>query len=190
MQQKIRNNIQKLIQQLQKYADRLWYPPLIGILAALDNLIVIIPNDGILISSAMLVPKRWTRLALAVTIGSTVGALILAAIIELQGLPWILSIYPGLDDTAIWKSTDSFMQLYGLLVVFVVAVTPLPQQPAVILAALAQTPLIELGLIIFIGRLIKFLIMAYLGSHAPRILYKLWGVKDELGEVGVKIDKD
>lgn len=61
------------------------------------------------------------------------------------------------------------------------------QQPAVILASLSKTPLIELVAVIFIGRFIKFLIMAYVGSHVPRVLDKMWGLQSELKEVGVEI---
>jgi membrane protein YqaA with SNARE-associated domain len=172
---------------LQSFADRIWYPPMIGFLAALDNILIVIPNDGILISSSMLTPRRWFFLALCVAIGSTIGATALATLIEVQGLPWILNLFPGVDQSTTWKLTEDFFQDYGLLVVFAVALTPIMQQPAVILASLANTPLLHLGAVIFVGRFIKFLIMAYVGSHAPKLLEKMWGLKGELEDAGVKI---
>ena len=185
---KIHEKIRTYVQLLQRYADRFWYPPLIGFLAALDNLVVVIPNDGILISSSMLIPKRWFILALSVAVGSTLGAIALAALVELQGLPWILDLYPGVNETKTWTLSMEFFERYGLFLVFAVAITPFVQQPAVILASLANTPLIELAAVIFVGRFIKFLIMAYLGSHAPRVLGKLWGLKSEMKDAGVKRD--
>lgn len=179
--------IRVYVHNLQRYTDRFWYPPLIGFLAALDNLVIIIPTDGILISSAMLIPKRWFVLALSVAVGSTLGALVLAALVEFQGLPWILDFYPGVSETKTWTLSMEFFDKYGLLLVFAVAITPFMQQPAVILASLANTPLMELAAVIFVGRFIKFFVMAYLGSHAPRLLSKLWGVKDELKDAGVTI---
>jgi membrane protein YqaA with SNARE-associated domain len=184
---KFNERIKSYVRFLQRFADRIWYPPLIGFLSALDNFIIIIPNDGILISSSMLTPKRWFHLALCVSIGSTVGAVLLAALVEYQGLPWILEVFPGINQTTIWKWTEQFFSQYGLLVVFIVAITPIMQQPAVILAALAFTPLSEICAIIFAGRFVKFLAMAYAGSHAPRLLSKMWGIKDELHEVGVDV---
>ncbi|MFZ3231410.1 MAG: hypothetical protein WA160_14480 [Pseudobdellovibrio sp.] len=184
---KVHEKIRRYIQILQHYADRNWYPPLIGLLAALDNLIIIIPNDGILISSSMLTPKRWFLLALSVAIGSTLGALLLLALVETQGLPWILELYPGVTDTRTWILSMEFFDKYGLFLVFAVALTPLMQQPVVILASLAHTPLFELAAVIFVGRLIKFMIMAYLGSHAPKLLNKMWGLQAELDDVGIKI---
>ncbi len=135
----------------------------------------------------MLLPKRWFIYATFVSIGSTLGALALASLVEYQGLPWILDLYPGLDQTKTWNITNNFFDKYGLILVFVVSLTPIMQQPAVILASIAETPLLPLGLIIFAGRYIKFLIMSYLGSHAPKMLKKFWGLKDELKDVGVNI---
>lgn len=184
---KLHEKIQAYVQILQRYADRFWYPPLIGFLAALDNFIVVVPTDGILISSSMLTPKRWFILALSIAVGSTLGALVLAALVEFQGLPWILDLYPGVAETRTWVLSMEFFDKYGMFLVFVVAATPFMQQPAVILASLANTPLVELAAVVFAGRFIKYLAMAYLGSHTPRLLMKMWGVESELRDSGVKL---
>ncbi|HRK02199.1 MAG TPA: hypothetical protein PLH57_05995 [Oligoflexia bacterium] len=173
------------ILRFQGYADRFWYPPLVGVLSLLDNFVLIIPNDGILISSSMMIPKRWLALALSVALGSTFGALILAALVEYQGLPWILNLYPGIGETKVWAWSFKVFDAYGLFIVFVIALTPLMQQPAVILASLANTPLPKLAAAIFAGRFLKYLFLAYLGSHAPEFLGKLWGLKGELRDTGV-----
>lgn len=185
---KLHAKIRIYVQKLEQYADRMWYPPLIGFLAALDNLIIIIPNDGILIGSSMLIPRRWAIFAISVAIGSSVGAVALGLLVEHQGLPWILEFFPGIDNTQIWSWTDKFFGKYGLLLVFAIGLSPLMQQPVIILAALAHTPLLSLAVVIFAGRLIKFLVFAFLGSHSPRLLKKMWGLKDELEDAGVKID--
>ena len=118
-------------------------------LAALDNFVIIIPNDGILISSSMLTPRRWFTLALGVAIGSTLGAIILAAFVETQGLEWILEIYPGINETKSWIWTENFFERYGMILVFVVAIAPFMQQPVIIMASLAETPLFLLSPIFF-----------------------------------------
>ena len=135
----------------------------------------------------MLTPRRWFTLAFSVAIGSTLGAIILAAFVETQGLEWILEVYPGINETKSWIWTEDFFERYGMLLVFIVAITPLMQQPAIIVASLAETPLFLLAAIIFSGRFIKFLLMAYLGSHAPRFLNKMWGLKGEMNDAGVNI---
>ncbi|HEX4925423.1 MAG TPA: VTT domain-containing protein [Bdellovibrionales bacterium] len=185
--EKLHVKIAEYVKYLQKFADRVWYGPLIGLLAALDNIVVIIPNDGILISSSMLTPRRWLLLALCVAIGSTIGAAALSLLVETHGLDLVMRVYPGINETTSWVWMEKFFDRYGLFLVFFVAITPIAQQPAVILASLAATPLVELVAVVFSGRLIKFLIMAYIGSHAPALLSKMWGVRGELEEVGVKI---
>lgn len=186
--EKLHNKIQSYVQKLEQYADRIWYPPLIGILAALDNLVIIIPNDGILVASSMLAPKRWAIFAICISIGSTVGAVALSLLTEHQGLPWILEFFPGIDQTRTWMWTESFFDKYGLYVVFVVGLSPIMQQPIIILSALAHTPLGEQTAIFFAGRFIKFNLMAYLGSHSPKLLNKIWGIKGDLKDAGVKIE--
>lgn len=185
----IHNRIRKLVKTLQKFSDRFWYPPLIGILAALDNFVLIIPNDGILVSSSMLTPRRWFTLGLSVAIGSTLGAIILASFVEIRGLEWILELYPGLNETKYWIWTKNFFDKYGMILVFVVGMTPLMQQPIIILAGLAEKPLFLLATILFAGRIIKFLLLAYIGSHAPRLLNKMWGIRGELNDTGIDINK-
>lgn len=177
------------VKRLQSYTDRIWYGPFVGFLAAMDNIVLVIPNDGILVSSAMLKPKKWFWFALCITIGSTFGGLVLATIVELKGMEWVSFHYPGLQDSSSWQWIQALFDKYGLFIVFLVAVSPLMQLPAVVLAGLAQTPLFELGLVIFFGRLIKFIFLAWVASHAPQLLSRLWGMKAELEEVGIKPDQ-
>ncbi len=175
------------VQFLQRFTDRLWYPPLIGFLALIDAFIIIVPTDGILISSAMLKPKKWIYLSFCISIGSTIGAMMFFYLIKTHGLPWALEIYPGLNQGAMWRWSEAFFMSYGLILVFVVAAMPVMQHPAVILASLAHTPFMDVLLVIFAGRLLKNLIMAYISSHSPKLISKLWGVQDELDEVGIHL---
>lgn len=184
----LHNRIRTSVAWLQRFVDRLWYPPLVALLAAVDNFLIFVPTDGILISSSMLKPKRWLILAFGVAFGSTLGAIALAALVEYQGLPWILEFFPNIAQSKTWIWTEKFFQDFGLYLVFAIAMTPLVQQPAVILASLAHTPLAKLAAVIFAGRLFKYLVMAYVSSHAPGLLKKMWGLKGEMADVGVKIN--
>ena len=180
--------IKKNVKKLQRKANRFWFPPLLILLALLDALIIIIPTDGILISSSMLIKKRWFRFGLSVAVGSAIGSLILVYAADHYGLQKILEFYPGVDQSQVWKWTLSFFNSYGLVVVFLVGVTPFTQQPALIMAALSGISFFPLALAILISRIIKFCIMAYIASHTPRLLKKLWGIKDEMKDAGIKIN--
>ncbi|MBX3020086.1 MAG: hypothetical protein KF799_00290 [Bdellovibrionales bacterium] len=172
---------------LQRFVNRIWYAPLIGVLAALDNLVLVIPTDGILISSTMLTTRRWILLGLSVAIGSTIGGLILVALVKMHGLPLVLQFYPGLDETGPWLVTQQFFDSYGLLVVFAVMASPIVQQPALILASLSNAPMGQLALVIVAGRMLKFMAYAYLASHAPRLLARVWGLQGELKDSGLEL---
>lgn len=178
----------KTIKKMQRFSNRYWYGPLLTLLAVLDCLIVVIPIDGILISSSMILKRRWFLYACAVTIGSTLGALIVYTVAQDFGIQKILEIYPAIDQTNIWSWTQGFFQNYGVLVIFFVGLFPITQQPALIMAAIGEVSFIPLVLAIFVSRIIKFSIMAFIASHAPRMLNKLWGVRKELKDSGVNIN--
>ncbi|MBL7666273.1 MAG: hypothetical protein JNM93_14145 [Bacteriovoracaceae bacterium] len=175
-------------QNMSRFAQRAWYQPLVGLLAGLDNFIVIVPTDGLVISSGMLTPKRWPYLAFWTAFGSSAGVAVLAYLVQLKGLPWILDLFPGIDQTKTWTYTAEYFKIYGLYVVFFIAATPMLQQPAVIIAVLVNTPLYKLIPVLFCGRLIKYIIMSYIAAKAPHYLSKMWGLKSDMKAAGLKVD--
>lgn len=189
LKQKIHSKIRLYSQKLQRFTDRAWYPPVVGLLAMLDTFFVVIPTDGLLVSSCMITPRRWFILAVNATIGSTLGGTLLAVLVSYHGLPFILEIYPGIDQSSTWLWCVGFIEKFGLLLVFAVAATPLPQQPAVILASIAQSSIFHIFLVVLFGRFVKYVVMAYISSHAPRLISKLWGVKGELDDAGVTLNQ-
>lgn len=186
--QKFQETLKRWFTVLQKYADRWWYAPAIGLLAAADLFLVVIPTDGLLISAVMLAPRRWIYTALMVTTGSTLGTLLLGHLLQVHGLPLLLHISPGIEQSSIWVWTNGLMDQWGTWAVFLVALSPLMQHPAVALAALAGMSLSTMAVMVFSGRVIKYLLLAYLATHAPGVLGRLWGLQYELEEVGLKED--
>lgn len=180
--------IYKAVKKIQRFANRVWFPPLLMVLAMIDIFLIIIPTDGILISSSMLIKKRWMLFALSAAIGATVGSLFLVHLVESHGLLKILEFYPGMDQGSGWQWTLKFFNQYGLLVAFLVGITPFSQQPVLIIAAISNISFLPLALVVFVSRLIKCGTMAYVASHAPRLLRKFWGVKNELKDAGIKIN--
>lgn len=185
MHKKISDFLQHLFSHLKGFVSRLWYPPLVAALAFLDNFVVVIPTDGLLISSSILKPKKWWLFSACIAIGSTLGAAAFAFLVQHYGLPWLLEFFPDLQQSHTWQITESFFQQYGLIVVFIVAASPFFQQPALVLASLSHAPLTTITLVVFAGRMGKFLLLGYLASHAPKILNKLWGIQEEMKEVGL-----
>jgi membrane protein YqaA with SNARE-associated domain len=185
-----RQRILVLIQQLQSFIDRIWYPSLLGFLAAIDLFVVFIPTDGLLISSTLLRPKRWIQFAVPTALGSTIGAFVLILITNHLGVPFLIQTFPGLTENTFWQWSLNFFKDHGLIVIFIIAATPVAQQPAVLFASIAETPLKYFIGIYFVGRILKYLLMAYISSHAPQLISKMWGVQDEIQETTSLITKD
>jgi membrane protein YqaA with SNARE-associated domain len=171
------------IQWLQKYVERPWYNPVISFLAWLDIFILIIPTDGLVVSSVLLCPRRWVGAFLWVSIGSTFGTLCLCLLVQWDA-DWVMhSFLPFAFDTSLWGSTDAFLKSYGLIALALIAFTPLPQMPAAVMAALAHVPLWEITLSVFAGRVIKYALYAWAASHAPRYVLNIPFIKSELEQL-------
>jgi membrane protein YqaA with SNARE-associated domain len=173
----------KFISTIQKFVNRIWFGPLLIFLSMCDSLIVIIPTTGIMISSTIVQRKRWWQFGVYVAIGSALGAFIIVMLTKFYGLEKLSILFPTLMSSTIWKWTLYFFKQYGLLVVFVVGLLPFSQQPALILATLSNISITPLIAAILISRLIKFPFIAYLASHAPKLLGKIWGIKFEIEDV-------
>ncbi|MFA6236287.1 MAG: VTT domain-containing protein [Bacteriovorax sp.] len=186
--EKYHHMIKRNVKKLHRFVGRIWFPPMLILLSMLDVLVIVIPADGILVSSSMLKKKRWPFFALSVAIGSTLGALLLFFLVDYYGLGKILEFYPGINQSHAWNWTLKFFNQYGLLVVFLVGLTPFSQQPVLLMAALSELAFVPLVTAIFFSRIIKFSVMAYIATRAPRMLKKIWGVKNELKDAGVKIN--
>lgn len=171
---------------LQYYIDRVWYLPMLSLLAILDTFLIVIPTDGILISSSMLKPPKWFFFGIFVAVGSAIGALTLAYIVNEYGIQVVEKLFPHIQSSSGWLRAQNFFDQYGIWLLFAVSCTPFTQQPAIILTVLGGVPLLQIFLVALAGRVFKFLLMAYVGSHAPHLLKKFWGVQEELEEVGIK----
>ncbi|MBP9673671.1 MAG: hypothetical protein KBD63_01125 [Bacteriovoracaceae bacterium] len=184
--------IQRLTEKTRSYIQRPWYPILMGFLAAIDHFVIVIPTDGLIVTSAMVDHKRWWKFSLAITIGSTLGALVLAYFFNVYGSHFLEMIVPGIYQTKTWMMTDGWMDRYGIWAIFFVAALPIFQHPAIILGALAGIPLQEMGLAIFAGRALKYSLLGWLASHAPKVLGRFKSVQKEVEEVhwkGVHLPK-
>lgn len=165
--------IKKILNQIQRYMEKPWYPVLVATVVGLDVFLLAVPNDILLISAVMAKPKRWLLTCLTICMGSTLGAALLCAL-----LYWnpdaVRATFPGLFQSHAWQHISDFLHHYGLLATFLGALGPFPQQPFIILGALSDLPFVLLIASLFIGRLIKYLIIGALCSHAPGLLKRFY----------------
>lgn len=179
--------LKKMTKKLFRYSNRIWFSPLLFLLALLDAFILVIPTDGILISSSMIAKRKWPIFGISVAIGSAIGAFLIVWGVEVYGMEIILKFFPKITETLVWIKTEEFFKQYGLFVLFFVGITPFSQQPALILAALSKGAFLPIFIIILVSRVIKFLIMSYIASHTPKLLNKLWGISKDMKDAGIQI---
>lgn len=177
-------------QTMRQYADRWWYAPLIGALAFADLFVIVIPTDGLLISAVMLAPRRWFTKSVIVALGSSLGAVALVFLLHEHGLPLLLKIAPGIDQSHAWIWSQHLMEQWGIWALFLIGVSPFMQHPAIALAALAHMPVWSVFWAVFIARVIKYAFLGWIATHAPKMLERLWGLDADLKEIGVNQDPD
>ena len=159
-----------MIVRLQRFILRPWYLPMIAGLAAADLFVGFIPSDGIVISSAMLTPRRWLRTGLWMAFGSATGGLLLGVLSARFGETLIRALLPGVLGSAAWLQTGEFLREYGAPALALMSFGPLPQQPAVAICGLAHMPLPAIFLAVLAGRSAKYLLFAWTGAHGSRLL--------------------
>lgn len=165
---------------LEKFVQRVWYTPLVSILAAIDLFVVVVPTDALLISNAALRPKRWLSIAIWVSAGSAFGSLLLAWAVGRYGDAGLAWLGIGLSDSGSWATASDWIRRYQGPALAVFAAGPFPLQPAVVLGALAKVPLDAVFFWVILGRGTKYLFFAWAATHAPKLLSKIWGVRQEV----------
>lgn len=173
-------------QSLQRFIHMWWYGPLFFILCSIDHYVVFVPVLGMLVSSIFLAPRKWLRLSLWGGVGSWLGAWSIGWVAHEFGLSIIQNYFAAVMESGIWKWAETFFSHHGVWVVFVSGLSPITQQPAVIIASIAGTPLLEIGGVLLVAKLIKFTVIGYLASHAPQKLSRFKSVREEIEELHVE----
>lgn len=182
----MRERIKSWVRFFQRYSSRWWYAPAISLLAFADLFLVVIPTDGLLVSAVMLSPRRWLYTAALVSLGSSLGAAALAYVLSRHGLSFLLHVSPGIEQSHAWVWTNHLMSEWGAWALFLIALSPIMQHPAIALAAFTGISETKIFLVVLAGRAIKYLFLAWAASHAPRLLGHIWGMQYELEEVGLE----
>jgi membrane protein YqaA with SNARE-associated domain len=173
-------SVDKILSKIQLQVQRPYYFFLLGFVTMMDAFVLVIPTDGLLVTSVLGHPKAWFRNALATTVGSVLGSLLLASAIEFYGIDLLVTLAPGIETSSAWARSTDLMLNYGIYAIFLVGLSPLPQQPIVVIAALAKISLPLLGILLMSGRLLKYLIIAFVSAKSPDYVNKFRGIKKEL----------
>lgn len=125
------------------------------------------PVTAIVVPATLLAPQRWKAIALAATLGSALAATALVIVIHHAGWSTLYAHYPQLAGHPDWLRVMSWAAQYGTLALFLVALSPLPQTPALIFFGIARPDYLGVLLAVFAGKLIKYTAFAWVTRRAP-----------------------
>ncbi len=133
------------------------------VISFLDSAAVPMPGgpDAVILLLAWRRPAMIYLIVLAATIGSMLGCLILYSIGRKGGEKALSRFNP---DKVAW--IERKMQEYGTLAVIaaVIAPPPFPTKPVILMAGMLRTGKLRFIAGVFIGRLIRYSFVAYLGA--------------------------
>ena len=141
---------------------------LMWLFAVLESIIIPIPVDPLLVATVLARPAKLVRLTVGCTLASVIGGGIgwgLGAIMGV-GIEELLALLPH-AMAAHEKFTavqEGFVE-FGLILVFIGAFTPLPYKVIAVSAGIAGFALIPFLVISFIGRGLRFAIIAGIAKH-------------------------
>lgn len=171
---------------LQRFLHTWWYGPVFFLICFLDHYVIVVPVLGMLVSSILLAPQKWLKLSIWGAVGSALGATSIGWVAHEFGLSLIHNYYPSVMQSGVWTWAESFFTRHGIWVIFVSGVSPIAQQPAVIVSAIAGAPILEIGGILLVGKLIKFIFIGALASYAPQYLTSFRSVRQEVEELHIE----
>lgn len=136
--------------------------------AVFESIIIPIPVDPLLVATVLARPAKWIRLSLGCTLASVIGGGIGWALGGLLGvgIDQILAALPAaIAAVEKFEAVQAGFVEFGILLVFIGAFTPLPYKVIAVSAGIAGFALLPFLMISFIGRGIRFMIIAGIARH-------------------------
>jgi membrane protein YqaA with SNARE-associated domain len=170
LRQRIAQHALKLLTQT---AHSRWYGPLAGAVAFVLTLTASAPFTAVLVAALWLTPQRWKSLVLFSSLGGAVGAILLMAGFHHLGWAALHANFPELSTSPIWVKATAALHQYGVVVLGLLAAAPIPQTPGLALAASVKLDDFAAFLALFLGRLVRYSITAWLVSLGSPIVRRL-----------------
>ena len=141
---------------------------LMWLFAVLESIIIPIPVDPLLVATVLARPAKLVRLTVGCTLASVIGGGIgwgLGAIMGV-GIEELLALLPhAIAAPEKFTAVQEGFVEFGLILVFIGAFTPLPYKVIAVSAGIAGFALIPFLVISFIGRGLRFAIIAGIAKH-------------------------
>lgn len=161
---RINNWLQALIRDSSKGWRLLW---LCGVLSLGGTATAAYPVTAVVTPAALLAPSRWRQIALMSAIGSAIGATLLVILFQHLGWSQLYQHYPELASNPAWLRVMEWAASDGMTALFLIALSPLPQTPALIFFGIGQHEYTSILFVMLAGKLLKYGTFAWLAAHCP-----------------------
>ena len=155
-----------LLRRVAPFADRPNFPLLGGALAFLATLSLTVPVVPVLTALVVMNRLRWRALAAWAVLGSSCAGALLTGVFGYLGTVFIHERLPQLAASAHWQLLQDWVADYGILTLAIVAASPFPQSPVLVLSAFLGMPVILVFGALILGKAIKYGFIASITSGA------------------------
>jgi membrane protein YqaA with SNARE-associated domain len=152
-----------------------WYGPLTGAIAFALTLTASAPFTAVLVAALWLTPHRWKALVVFSSLGGALGGIVLVSGFQHLGWGPLYSAFPDLAAAPTWQRIVRAIEDYGVAALAVVAAAPMPQTPALIIAASAKLNPVAVIVALFAGKVVKYSVVAWLVSVGSPLVDRLIG---------------
>ena len=136
--------------------------------SALESIIIPIPVDPLLVAVVLAKSDQWQRIAFFCTVASVIGGAggwALGAYLGLHIHTLIASLPVSLAAPSAFAAVEAGFAKFGLVLVFLGAFSPLPYKVIAVSAGIGGFGLLPFLLMSFIGRGLRFGVVAAIARH-------------------------
>lgn len=156
-----------LMRALLRRADSRAFPAVVGAVAVAATLSMSVPFVTLLVAAVLMAPRRWSAVAVWASLGAALGAALLYLAFHHLGWARLFAAYPDVVRSSAWGDATRWLSAYGVTALLVIAASPLPLTPALMFAGISRLPIAEVVLALWLGKLAKYLVYAWLASRFP-----------------------
>jgi membrane protein YqaA with SNARE-associated domain len=156
-----------LMRTLLRRADSRAFPFVVGTVALAATLSMSVPFATLLVTSVLMARHRWGAIAVGAILGAALGAAVLYLVFHHLGWALLFAAYPDAVRSSAWSDATRWLSAYGVVAFLVIADTPLPLTPALMFAGISRLSIVDVVLALWIGKLAKYLVYAWLASRFP-----------------------
>lgn len=156
-----------LMHTLLRRADSPAFPAVIAAVALAATVSMVVPFATLLVAAVLMAPRRWGSIAVGASLGAALGAAVLYMVFHHLGWARLFAAYPDVVRSSAWGDATRWLSAYGVVAMLFIAATPLPLTPALMFAGISRLPFVEVVFALWIGKLAKYLVYAWLASRFP-----------------------